>query len=142
MSWFYRMIIKNFMCCLDQEDSFLHIEDLRIISDIWTRIYDQEGSGFIPLHSIGRLLLDVPKPLGITGTQSKRKTYLCIREDLRRSCLYHPQSKCTEESLRSTEGYDLLGLKQLFHFLLRVEVHLTSLIPKIPKFTDSSAFSS
>uniref|UniRef100_A0A6T7Y8C5 EF-hand domain-containing protein n=1 Tax=Cryptomonas curvata TaxID=233186 RepID=A0A6T7Y8C5_9CRYP len=142
MNLFVGMIIKNFVCCLDQEDSFLHIEDLRMISDIWTRIYDQQGSGFIPLHSIGRLLLDVPKPLGITGIQSKRKTYLCIREDLRRSCLHHSQSKCTEESLRSNEGYDRLGVRQFFHFLLRVEVYLASFIWKIPKITNSSALSS
>ncbi len=130
------------MTCLEQEDSFLQIEDLRIISDIWTRIYDQEGTGFIPLQSVGRLLLDVPKPLGIAGIQSKRKAYLCIREDLRRSGLFHSQSKCTVETLKSNEGYDPLGVKRVFHFLIRAEVYFASLMYHIPNDRVPSALSS
>ena len=119
-----RMIIKNFLASLDQDSAFLQIEDVQKISKIWTQKYDNRGTGFVPLYRVRTLVTDIPKPLGLEGVNSKRKTFLCVREDLRRSCLYHAQSKFNDEILSTVQSFTFPGISQLFHSLTNLEVKL------------------
>ena len=124
------MIIKNFLASLDQDSAFLQKEDLQRISDIWTRKYDKKGTGFVPLYCVRNLVMEIPKPLGLDGIKSKRKMLLCIREDLRRSCLYHAQSKYNAEILKSDqpELSGVFSVSYIFHVLRNLEAKLVLLI--------------
>lgn len=103
---FVGMIINNFSYCSDRDNNgALTEDDLEEFREIWTEIFDQSGTSFIPLNCVYQLMWKIGRPLGFHGSDGNLGRYLCAREDLRAAILDDQMSTVTETSTESNHRY-------------------------------------
>ena len=63
------VVLDNFSMAKDEAEKGITSDDLRIFRKTWSR-FDPQGTGFVKAKEAGNLILYMPPPLGLEGTDS------------------------------------------------------------------------
>lgn len=75
------VILENFGALHNINPTLVSASDLELFTDAWSQ-FDPDATNYIPLSDLPKLLLAVPRPLGLKGRTLRHATRLCMRLDV------------------------------------------------------------